>query len=221
MDTTTVDEEAARAFTERLFGIFTDAALAYLIHIGHTTGLFAAAAAGPATSAALADRAGLQERYVREWLAALAYAQIVEYDAASETFWLPREHAASLTGDGVTNLAPIALLTTLLGRNVDGVATAFRTGGGVPWEAFLPDIHPVMDALWQPMYRDLLVPEILPLAPGLVDRLRDGARAADLPAGPATRCWCSGPPSPPPPSSASTSTQPPSNAAERRWRSEA
>ena len=55
--------------------------LNYMIDIGHRTGLFVAAARGPATSEELADRAGLTERYVREWLGAMVTGGIVDYDA--------------------------------------------------------------------------------------------------------------------------------------------
>ena len=88
-----------------------------------------------------------------------------------------------MTGDGVGNLAPVALFTTMLARHVDGVTDAFRHGGGVPYDAFVPEIHDVMEALWGPMYRDLLVSAIVPLAPGLAERLAVGARVADVACG--------------------------------------
>ncbi len=179
-----IDEAAVEEFAGRLFGLFTGGALTYLIDIGDRTGLFAAAASsGPATSAELAARAGLEERYVREWLGAMATSGIFEYEAPTGTYWLPNEHAACLTGAGVENLAPLAFFTTVLGKHVPAVATAFRDGGGVPWTAYLPELHDAQDALWGPMYRDLLVPEILPLAPGLAAKLAAGARAADVACG--------------------------------------
>ena len=181
----TIDDQAVEEFAGRLFELFTGAALSCLIDIGHRTGLFEAAAEGPATSAQLASRAGLDERYVREWLGAMVTAGIFEYEPSVTSYWLPREHAACLTGDGVENLAPVALLTTILARHVDGVTDAFRHGGGVPYDAFVPEIHDVMEALWGPMYRDLLVPAIVPLAPGLPERLAAGARVADVACGPA------------------------------------
>jgi 2-polyprenyl-3-methyl-5-hydroxy-6-metoxy-1,4-benzoquinol methylase len=141
------------------------------------------AAAGPATSAELAERGGLQERYVREWLAAMATAGIVEYDADNGRFWLPVEHAAVLTGDTYDNLAPVAYLASVVIRQGDAVAKCFTEGGGVPWAAYLPEMHDVMDVLWQPMYRDLLVQQILPLAPGLVEKLESGTRVADVACG--------------------------------------
>ena len=60
----TIDDQAVEEFAGGLFEVFTGAALSCLIDIGHRTGLFEAAAEGPATSAELAARAGLVERYV-------------------------------------------------------------------------------------------------------------------------------------------------------------
>jgi SAM-dependent methyltransferase len=96
---------------------------------------------------------------------------------------LPAEHAAVLTGDTYENLAPVAYLISVINRQVDAVAKCFTDGGGVPWRAYLPEMHDVMDVLWQPMYRDLLVQEILPLAPGLVRKLETGTRVADVACG--------------------------------------
>ena len=66
-------------------------------------------------------------------------ARIVEDDQASETFWLPPEHAAMLTTP--TGVAPLAVTTTILGRHVPQIAQAFREGGGVPYAAFGPERH--------------------------------------------------------------------------------
>jgi SAM-dependent methyltransferase len=180
---TTVDDQAVAEFAGRLVEVCTGATLACLIEIGRRTGLFDAAAAGPATSVDLAARAGLTERYVREWLAAMVTGGIVEYEATTGHYWLPREHAVSLTGDGVDNLAPLASLSVVLARHVPAVADAFRTGGGVPYTAYLPELHDVMEALWGPVYDTLLVEQTVPLAPGLASRLAAGARVADVACG--------------------------------------
>ena len=178
-----IDDQAVEEFAGRLFDVFTGAAVACLVDIGHRTGLFEAATEGPATSAELATRAGLDERYVREWLGAMVTGGIFEYEPSVTSYWLPREHAICLTGDRVENLAPVALLTTMLARHVDGVAVAFRRGGGVPYDAFVPEVHDVMEQLWGPIYRDLLVSAIVPLAPGLPERLAAGATVADVACG--------------------------------------
>jgi SAM-dependent methyltransferase len=177
----TVDEQAAEEFAGRLMQLYTGATLTYLIEIGRRTGLLDAAAAGPATSQELAARAGLAERYVREWLGAMATGGIVEYEAGR--YWLPREHAACLTGGGVDNLAPLAYFTVVLAKHVPAVGEAFRRGGGVAYTAYLPELHDVMEALWGPIYDTFLVDQIVPLAPGLAQRLAAGARAADIACG--------------------------------------
>jgi SAM-dependent methyltransferase len=175
-----IDEQAAEEFAGRLFELFTGATLSCLIDIGRRTGLFDAAGRGPATSDELANRASLQERYVREWLGAMATAGIFEYEGSTATYWLPREHAACLSGDGAENLSGVALLTTILAKQVPAVTEAFRHGGGVPYEAYVPEIHEALDALWGPIYAQLLVPAYLPLVPGLTERLAAGTRVADV-----------------------------------------
>ena len=75
-------EEAAG----RVLSIYAGSMLNYMIDIGHRTGLLTAAAAAPATSQALAERAGLNERYVREWLGAMVTGGIVDYDPATGTY---------------------------------------------------------------------------------------------------------------------------------------
>ncbi|HWD47833.1 MAG TPA: class I SAM-dependent methyltransferase [Actinomycetota bacterium] len=176
----TLDQAEVEAFAGRLMELYVGGMLTYLVDIGHRTGLFAALAEGPATSAELAARADLQERYVREWLAALATGGIVDYQPGSGSFRLPPERAACLTGRGSANLAPLSRLDTHLAKHVDAVARAFREGGGVPYAEFRPEFTDVMDALGRGVYDELLVDAYLPLVPGLAERLAAGARVADV-----------------------------------------
>jgi SAM-dependent methyltransferase len=178
--TETFDQDRAEAFAGRLLELYTGGLLGLMVDIGHRTGLFAAAAAGPATSAELADRADLQERYVREWLGAMVTGGIVDHDPAGGTYRLPAEHAACLTGPGSANLAPMSRLGTHLAKHVDAVARAFREGGGVPYAAFRPEFTDVMDALGRGVFDELLVEALVPLVPGLAERLESGARVADV-----------------------------------------
>src|SRR5437879_11579900 len=113
LDTARVEE-----FAGELFGLYVGGMLTFMIDIGHRTGLFAAAAEGPATSKGLAVRAGLDERYVREWLGAMTAAHIFEYAPASGVYELPPERAACLTGDGSSNVARFSQFVTHLGKFV-------------------------------------------------------------------------------------------------------
>jgi SAM-dependent methyltransferase len=176
----TLDEARVEAFAGRLFELYTGGMLTFMVDIGHRTGLFAAAAAGPATSIELAERADLQERYVREWLGAMVTGGIVELDPATGTYRLPAEHAACLTGPGSANLAPYSRLDTHLAKHVDAVARAFRERGGVPYAEFRPEFTDVMDALGRGTFDELLLEAYVPLVAGLHERLAAGARVADV-----------------------------------------
>jgi 2-polyprenyl-3-methyl-5-hydroxy-6-metoxy-1,4-benzoquinol methylase len=181
-DTSVIDPTEIEQFAGRIVSIYTGSMLSYMIDIGHRTGLFTAAAARPATSEELASRAGLTERYVREWLGSMVTGGIVDYDPATSTYTLPAAHAAVLT-EGPMSLAPMAALGTHLGKHVHQVARAFREGGGVPYEEFRPEFTDVMDGISRVFYDGLLVDVWLPLVPGLVERLRAGARVADVACG--------------------------------------
>ncbi|HVM51966.1 MAG TPA: class I SAM-dependent methyltransferase [Acidimicrobiales bacterium] len=180
LDTPPIDEERVGAFAERLLGAYTGSFVTFMIDLGHRTGLFDAAARGPATSGELADRAGLQERYVREWLGAVVTAGIVDYDPTTGRYTLPAEHAVCLTGTTDLNMAPLSAISGHLAPFIGPVAQSFRDGGGVPYEAYRPDFTRVMDGLSRPMFDTVLVDQVLPLAGGLVERLRAGTRVADI-----------------------------------------
>jgi len=175
-------DESVEAFLGQLMSIYAGSMLTYMIDIGQRTGLLAAAAGPPATSEALAERAGLTERYVREWLGAMVTGGIVEYDPVARTYALPPERAACLT-DGPMNLAPMASMSTHLGKHVHQVARAFREGGGVPYAEYRPEFTDVMDGISRVTYDAMLLDAYLPLATGLADCLRSGARVADVACG--------------------------------------
>jgi SAM-dependent methyltransferase len=178
----TLDPAAVEEFAGRLMSVLTGSMLTYMIEIGHRTGLFAAAAQGPATSEQLADRAGLVERYVREWLGSMVTGGIVDYEPESKTYSLPAERAACLT-EGPMNMAPMAGMATHLGKHVHQVARVFREGGGVPYAEYRPEFTDVMDALGREVFDNFLVDAHVPLVPGLSEHLAAGARVADVACG--------------------------------------
>ncbi|MDQ3591636.1 MAG: transcriptional regulator, partial [Actinomycetota bacterium] len=174
-----LDETRIEAFVEQLFGTYVSGMVNLMVDLGHRTGLFDALAEAPATSEQLAQRAGLNERYVREWLGAVATAGIVDYDGVSRAFTLPAEHAACLTGSGSMNLAPLSKMLALLANHVPEMATVFREGGGIPYERFRPEFTEVMDGLSRGVFDEQLVDVIVPMT-GLADRLADGIQVADI-----------------------------------------
>jgi SAM-dependent methyltransferase len=175
-----IDIKRAQAFARQVFGFYTGGIVSLLIHIGYKHGLFDAAAKGPATSAELAARAGLNERYVREWLGSLTTAGIFTHDAATGAFALPAEHAICLTGDNRLNVAPVSGFIPHLGKVVPRVMEAMRDGGGVPYSEFRPEFTELMDDAWRRIYDDALLGGFLPRVAGLTARLEAGARVADI-----------------------------------------
>lgn len=176
----TPDRKRVQEFARKLFGHYTSGILSMMVDIGHKTGLFEAAAKGAGTSQEIADRAGLNERYVREWLSAMATGGIVEYDPGARTFLLPLEHAVCLTGTSSRNLAANSQGLAMLAQRLPRVAECFRSGGGVPYSEFRPDFTEYMDASWRLLYDGLLIKGFLPAAKGLPERLAKGIRVADL-----------------------------------------
>ena len=168
-------------FAAHLTATMTGSALTMLIGLGHRTGLFEAAARGPATSAGLAERAGLEERYVREWLGAMVTGGIFTYAAGEYTF--PPEHAKFLLGETAANLMPSLLTLTAFTGILPDLERAFAEGGGVPRSAYGPYLETLgakTGDSWKHVYREHLVDGFFGAVPGLKEKLTSGARVLDL-----------------------------------------
>jgi hypothetical protein len=136
----------AEAFAGRFLTALNQGALCLMAAIGHRTGLFEVLRTlPPSTSEEIAARAGLHERYVREWLGAMATAGVVEVDPATERFALPAEHAACLTrAAAADHLAVFAQDIAGLGGVEDDLGACLQRGDGVPYEQYP---HPTGPAL--------------------------------------------------------------------------
>ncbi|OKK08562.1 transcriptional regulator [Streptomyces sp. CB03234] len=178
---TTPDVARQEAFTELMVDVLNKGVLALLISVGHQTGLFdTMSALPPATSAGIAQAADLDERYVREWLGGMVVGGIVEYEPDGATYTLPPEHAASLTtAAGPDNLAGMMPYIALMGEVEQQVVASFRDGGGVPYEAY-PRFQALQAQETARVYDAALVDTIVPLVPGLTERLRDGIDVLDV-----------------------------------------
>jgi 2-polyprenyl-3-methyl-5-hydroxy-6-metoxy-1,4-benzoquinol methylase len=176
-----LEHARAEAFAGRLFTALNDGALCLMISIGHRTGLFDSMEnLPPATSDEIAARAGLNERYVREWLGAMVTGGVIELDPKKMHFVLPAEHAAFLTrASAPDNAAVVAQFVAVLGGVEDDIVNCFKNGGGVSYSRF-PRFHEVMA---EESGQSVLLPlesHILPLVAGLTDRLAQGIRVLDL-----------------------------------------
>jgi 2-polyprenyl-3-methyl-5-hydroxy-6-metoxy-1,4-benzoquinol methylase len=175
------DSARAQGFAERLLRALNDAALCLMVSIGHRSGLFdIMSRMPPATANDIAVEAGLHERYVREWLGAMVTAGVVEYNVETTRYRLPAEHAAALTrAAGADNMAVFAQYIGTLGGVEDDVLECFKRGGGVAYDKF-PRFHEVMAEDSGQSVLSSLESHILPLVPGLTDRLERGIQVLDL-----------------------------------------
>ena len=174
------NQKRIEAFGAEMLAHFTGASVSLMTSVGYRTGLFDAIAGLPAsTSAEIAAAARLQERYVREWLAVMVTARIVDYDPSTAKYELPFEHAALLTrAAGADNVAPIAQMLTGLSSIEDQLVECFHYGGGISYEAF-PRFHELMSDVADAS-RDRFIRALPSLAPELVQRLEAGIEVLDL-----------------------------------------
>lgn len=181
MTTVGLDEKAVEDFTNRLLGTVNNAGLALMLSIGHRTGLFDAMSnLAPSSSRDIAAIAGLNERYVREWLGAMVVGGIVRYDADSRLYELPTEHAARLTRAATpNNFGSLMQWFAVLGSVEDDIIRCFRQGGGVPYERYAR-FHEVMAEESAQTTVAGLDEHILPSMPGLIERLEAGIDVLDI-----------------------------------------
>src|ERR671925_1928975 len=126
--TTDFNQAKAEAFAGRLLTALNDGALCVMASIGHRTGLFdVMSQLPPATSDEIAQRAGLNERYVREWLGAMVTGGVIDIEPVSQRYSLPAEHAAYLTrAAAADNMAGFGQYIGVMGCVEDDVIACFR-----------------------------------------------------------------------------------------------
>jgi SAM-dependent methyltransferase len=177
-----LDQDKLMDFVHRFVGDLGATMTAGNVVVGHKAGLYRGlAAAGPVTGDELAERTGTDARYVTEWLRGQAASGYVTYDDATHRYSLTPEQAYVLADpDGAVN-APGAF-TFALGtlRSEPRIVEAFRTGSGVGWHEHDADVFLGCEEFFRPGYAAHLVPEWLPALDGVVDKLRAGARVADV-----------------------------------------
>jgi ubiquinone/menaquinone biosynthesis C-methylase UbiE len=176
-----IDREKAEKFAGQMLDIFKGGCLALMTSVGHRTGLFATLAAlPPSTSEQVAEKAGLNERYVREWLGGMVTGGIVDFDPAGKTYRLPPEHAAFLTpAAGPDNFAFFTQYVGLMAGVEDRIVESFRNGGGVSYAEY-PTFQAIQREETAAVYDANLINVTLPLVPGLVEKLEQGIEVADV-----------------------------------------
>jgi SAM-dependent methyltransferase len=180
MDERPLDSDKLAAYARHLFGMLDGAVTSALVHLGDALGLYRALADGPASSEELASRTSLHERWLREWLYNQAAAGLLEHDEAGR-FGLSPEARAVLADEEhpAFSAGMFSHLPTQMGV-VTQLQEAFRTGRGLPYDAFGPEGAVGVERGFSPWVRNFMVPVAVPAVAGLRAKLDAGARVVDV-----------------------------------------
>lgn len=153
-----------------------------LTYIGDRLGIFKTlAGAGAVTSVELAERTGLNERYLREWLGAMTAAKYISYDPSTSRYSMSSENAMILAneespfymGGFMQMVVPeVGMAPKLL--------ESFRTGKGLAQSEYPPEVFEAIERGSAPMYRHQLIRKWMPAMPQVVERLNAGGTALDV-----------------------------------------
>jgi len=177
-----MDREAIKDFSGRFMQLASGATTIALVAVADRAGLWEVLAGqGPLTLSEIAERSGLQVRYLEEMLPGLAAAEVIRYASDAETYELPDAHATCLADETSPYfLAGWTQIVPALFRAVPGVARAAREGGGVPFSVFGEEFVVGMDRLNGPGVRIMLARRWLEALPEVVKQLEAGCRVADV-----------------------------------------
>jgi ubiquinone/menaquinone biosynthesis C-methylase UbiE len=149
--------------------------------IGHRLGLYKALAAGPARAGELAERTQTSPRYTDEWLRGQAAGDYVTYDPETQTYSMTEEQAFALANpDGGVYIPGAFVLALGTLKAEQRIAEAFRTGAGMGWHEHDEGVFTGCEMFFRPGYIANLVPSWIPALDGVEDKLRAGAKVADI-----------------------------------------
>jgi SAM-dependent methyltransferase len=176
-----VDEHRLNAFLGNAVADLGAAVSAVLVSIGDELGFYKALAAKPLTAGELAAKTGTNERYVREWLANQAAGGYVEYNAATQTFFLSPEQVLCLAdSNGPADLPGAYSIVRDLFHVRDRAIENFRTGEGMEWGEHHMCLFQGTERFFRATYNTNLLTAWLPALEGVMDKLKTGARVADV-----------------------------------------
>ena len=182
-----MDNEKLQQFMGKILSDFGGAGGCVLAYIGDKLGLYKAMSdfGKPITSQELANLTGTSERYIREWLANQAAGGYLTYDASSQRYTLPYEHAEALLNEN----SPVYIaggfqIMMSFYRDEPKIIEAFKTGKGIAWGEHDKDLYEGTERFYRPAYIGNLVSSWIPaLDNGKIEqRLRQegGLKVADI-----------------------------------------
>ena len=177
-----IDEIKLNSFMDKIINDLSGSYTTLLCIIGDRLDLFKKLEKyGPITSQDFANKSNISERYAKEWLNGLTCAQYIEYNSRDYTFRLPNEHAQALTKEGGPMFVA-GIYQSLFGeiKNLERLLDAFKTGKGIPIEEYDKNEFLGTERMTSIWFENLLVQEWIPSIPGLIKKLKEGIKVADI-----------------------------------------
>jgi 2-polyprenyl-3-methyl-5-hydroxy-6-metoxy-1,4-benzoquinol methylase len=176
-----IDIEKAKETAEHVFDLLGGALVSAMIYLGDRMGLYQAlSGSGAVTSEALAQKTGLHERWIREWLYGQAAAHLIDYKGEGRfelspeaALVLANENSPFFLAGGFCALPQQMAVLNLLPES-------FKSGKGLTYDQLGPEVNRSVERLLGPWFRTQLVPSALPKLDGAVGKLQTGAKVADV-----------------------------------------
>ncbi len=177
-----IDKGKLDQFLNQAVGDMGAAIHGVVVLMGDRLGLYRAMRDGaPVSSQTLSERTGVRERYVREWLNANAASHYVEYDPATDTYFMTAEQAFALAEDDTAlDLPGFYYFISSCMKDEGKLADAFREGRGFGWHEHEKDLFVGTERFFRPTYLAYLTSSWIPALEGVEARLEQGIRVADL-----------------------------------------
>ncbi len=176
-----LDSEKMREQLLHIAGMMTGAHVAAMIILGIRLGLYRTlAGAGPVTSDELAQRTGLHERWLREWLQGQVAGGVLDYQGEGRYELSPETAILLADEDGMAYLGHNFDALTHLMSLIDPLQESFRTGIGLSWSDRDAETVASTERVFRNWYQQVLVPVALPVIQGVTAMLDAGAKAADV-----------------------------------------
>jgi SAM-dependent methyltransferase len=176
-----LDQGKLEAFMGRFVGDLGAVMHAATVVVGDGLGLYKALAEKPATAEQLAKRTQTDPRYLKEWLSAQAASGYIQYDAKTASFSLSEEQAFALAVEGSPAFIPGAFQIAVdQFKSIPRMSQALKTGAGVGWHEHDAALFHGTERFFRPGYTANLVSQWLPALEGVEEKLKRGARVADV-----------------------------------------
>jgi SAM-dependent methyltransferase len=179
---TDLDPTQIGLFSYRVFSKLEGAVTSAMVHLGDRLGLYRALADadGALSTTELAERTGLDERWVREWAYNQGAAEIVQIDSDERLSLSPEAVAVLADPDhpafGMGSFHHLPQTMAALER----LPESFRTGLGLDYDAHGPDCAEGIARGFEPWMRANLLSNVLPLLHGVEAKLQEGAKVLDV-----------------------------------------